>query len=152
MHSSKIPLFAFIIIPLIELWLLVSFTSEFGLLTTLVLIIATAVLGVRQLKSQGRYLMQMAQQKMAMGALPNDEIQQGLLVAVAGVLLITPGILTDGLGLLLLFPFTRQTILKYLKRYFPTQVTATQSHTAYTQQSSEHSSNVIDGEYERKDD
>lgn len=97
----------FIGLPVLEIWLLLEAGGEIGLLPTVGLCVATAIIGTWLTRSQGRQLLAQAQHRLSRGELPAREVVDGLLIAVAGVLLVTPGFVTDSLGLLLLLPPTR---------------------------------------------
>ena len=102
------PLFIiFILVPLIELYILLEVGSIIGSGWTFLIIIATAILGTKLVKQQGLSTWQTIQQKMAQGQLPAQSLFDGICILVSGVLLITPGFMTDALGLLLLTPAFR---------------------------------------------
>jgi len=103
----QILLFLFIGIPIIEIYLLAWVGSEIGFLNTLGIVIATGVIGASLAKSQGMEVLRTMQSSMHQGALPTGSLVDGALILVAGALLITPGVLTDVIGFLLLIPMTR---------------------------------------------
>lgn len=102
----------FIAIPLVELYFIIVIGEMIGALWTVALVILTAVIGVNLLRIQGMSTLSRAQQNMAQGQIPAMEMLEGVALAVAGVLLITPGFLTDSLGFLCLFPPTRQAMIR----------------------------------------
>ena len=104
----------FIIIPLVELYVIIAVGEEIGALWTVILVVLTAVAGVNLLRVQGMSTLMRAQRNMAQGAIPAMEMVEGIALAVAGVLLITPGFITDSLGFLLLIPTSRQAIIRYI--------------------------------------
>ncbi len=104
----------FIAIPLIELYLIIQVGSIIGALWTVILVVLTAVIGVNLLRMQGFNTLQRAQRSMAQGQMPAQEMLEGMLLAIAGVLLLTPGFLTDSLGFLCLIPVTRQALVHFL--------------------------------------
>ncbi len=104
----------FIIIPLIELYVIIAVGEEIGAFWTVILVLLTAVIGVNLLRMQGMNTLMRAQQNMAQGAIPAMEMIEGIALAVAGVLLITPGFITDSIGFLLLLPASRQAIIRYI--------------------------------------
>jgi UPF0716 protein FxsA len=104
----------FIIIPLVELYVMISVGEVIGAFWTIILVLLTAVIGVNLLRVQGMSTLMRAQQTMARGAVPAMEMVEGIALAVAGVLLITPGFITDSIGFLLLFPASRQAIIRYI--------------------------------------
>ena len=97
----------FIIIPIIEIALLIQVSDVIGGFATIALVIVTAILGARMVKQQGMGALQNAQSQMAQGQMPAKELFTGICVIIAGVLLLTPGIMTDVFGLLLLTPSIR---------------------------------------------
>jgi len=91
-------LFFFIIVPLSEMILLFAVSDRIGGLVTLSLVVATAVIGVQILKRQGLSTLLRANQRLAAGELPAQEIVEGMMLAGAGALLLTPGFITDTIG------------------------------------------------------
>ena len=104
----------FILIPLIELYFIIVVGEMIGAFWTVMLVIITAVVGVSLLRVQGMSTLSRAQRNMAQGQVPAMEMMEGVALAVAGVLLITPGFITDTLGFLLLFPPTRQALIRFM--------------------------------------
>ncbi len=102
----------FIIIPLVELYVIIAVGEEIGALWTVILVLLTAVIGVNLLRIQGMSTLARAQRSMAQGSIPAMEMMEGIALAVAGVLLITPGFITDAIGFLCLFPATRRAIIR----------------------------------------
>ncbi|MGD8583702.1 MAG: FxsA family protein, partial [Gammaproteobacteria bacterium] len=97
----------FIVVPLVELYLIIKVGSMIGALWTVLLVLLTAVIGVSLLRIQGFSTLNRARQNMEMGVMPAMEMMEGLALAVGGALLITPGFITDTLGFLCLIPATR---------------------------------------------
>ena len=106
----------FTLLPLAELFLLIKIGTAIGALPTVLLVIGTGVLGASLARSQGFLVWRRIQEEMNMGRFPADEMLDGLLVFFAGAVLITPGILTDILGFLVLIPFTRNGIRTWVKK------------------------------------
>ncbi len=98
----------FVLVPVIEIALFIQAGDWFGLGPTLFMIVLTAVIGVSLLRQQGLSTLYKAQQKMNQGELPAQEMVEGIMLAVAGALLITPGFFTDTVGFLLLIPVFRR--------------------------------------------
>ncbi len=103
----------FIIIPLVELYVIIAVGERIGAFWTVILVLLTAVIGVNLLRIQGMSTLLRAQRNMAQGAIPAMEMIEGIALAVAGVLLITPGFITDSIGFLLLIPASRRAIIRY---------------------------------------
>lgn len=104
----------FVLIPVIELSVLIRVGEVLGTWTTIGLVLFTAVLGVSLVRSQGLSTLMQVQQKFARGEAPGQEIVEGMMLAMAGILLVIPGFVTDAIGLLLLTPFTRRPIAALL--------------------------------------
>ena len=103
-------LILFIIVPIIELTLFIKLDKHVGLIPTLVIILVTAIIGAALTKSQGARALANFQNALAMGKMPHKEMVDGLLILIAGSLLLTPGFLTDTIGFLLLLPPVRVVI------------------------------------------
>ncbi|PCI81921.1 MAG: biotin--acetyl-CoA-carboxylase ligase [SAR86 cluster bacterium] len=96
--------------------LLFEVSDRIGSLTTLGLVVATAVIGVQILKRQGFATLTRANQKLQSGQLPAQEIVEGMLLAAAGALLLTPGFITDTIGFVLLTGPLRRPIARSVVR------------------------------------
>ncbi len=108
--------FLFLIVPAIELAVLLQIGRWIGLWATIGLIFATALAGSYLARREGLATWRAFQQRLAQGQLPGREIIDGVLILLSGALLITPGVLTDLLGLLGLLPPTRTLIRRFLIR------------------------------------
>lgn len=106
-------LLIFVLVPVMELSVLIRVGEALGSWTTVALVIFTAVVGVSLVRSQGISTLMQVQQKLARGEAPGQEIVEGMMLAVAGLLLLIPGFVTDFLGLILLTPFTRIPVAGY---------------------------------------
>lgn len=106
----------FIVIPLVEMLLLFEVSDRIGGLSTLGLVVATAVIGVQVLKQQGIATLTRANARLSSGELPATEIVEGMLLAAAGALLLTPGFITDTLGFVFLTGPLRRLIAARLVR------------------------------------
>jgi UPF0716 protein FxsA len=104
----------FFVVPLVELYLIIEVGSVIGALWTVLLVILTAAIGVSLLRIQGLNTLNRARQNMEKGTLPAMEMMEGMMLAVGGALLITPGFITDALGFLCLVPATRRAMIRYL--------------------------------------
>lgn len=112
----KILFLLFIGMPILEIMLLMHVGELFGAWPTIGLVIITAWLGAGMVRQQGLATFQSVQIKLNQGEMPSDEIIAALLLMVAGVLLLTPGFITDILGLLILWPVSRSAIVGLLKK------------------------------------
>ena len=98
----------FIAIPIVEMVVLIQVGQQIGALWTIVLVLLTAFIGINLLRYQGLATLSRATWRMQSGQIPAKEMLEGILLAVGGALLLTPGFVTDSIGFLLLVPFTRQ--------------------------------------------
>jgi len=115
---------AFTLVPIAELYLLIRIGKVVGALPTLALVIVTALLGAYLAKQQGRRVISEWQAAFSQGYVPEEGVLGGLLVLLGGLLLITPGVITDFFGLFLLLPFTRKRLAAALRVYLERQVAA----------------------------
>ena len=97
----------FIAVPMIEIGLFIQVGGFLGFWPTMMLVFITAVVGASLVRSQGLATLMSVQTKMQQGEMPAQEIVEGVLLAVAGVLLLTPGFMTDTLGMCILLPQIR---------------------------------------------
>ncbi len=109
-------LLAFTIIPIIEIYLLIEIGSILGTLTTVILIIITGFFGTFLARMQGLQTLYQIQESLREGRMPSGELLDALLIALAGLVLLTPGFLTDSAGFLLLLPKTRNYIKHWLRQ------------------------------------
>jgi len=112
-------LILFIGVPLIEFMLFFKIGSRIGLTATIATIVLTGIIGAWLTKQQGLRTLRRYQESMSMGKLPHEEVVEGLMILVAGAVLLTPGFLTDAIGFALLIPpvraALRSTVAQYLK-------------------------------------
>lgn len=99
--------FLFIVLPILEMAVLIQVGSVIGVLSTVGLVLLTAVIGAALLKQQGLATLTRANQRLNSGELPAKEVAEGLILAVGGALLLTPGFITDTIGFLCLLPGSR---------------------------------------------
>lgn len=127
-------LLLFIIVPMTELVLLVWIADRTSIWATLALVITTGVIGSMLARQQGVRAWRRCREAMAKGEMPAVEIQNGLMIAFAAALLLTPGIITDAVGLLILIPYTREWIRSYLARRIAAnfKVTVINAHASRT--------------------
>ncbi|WP_174410003.1 FxsA family protein [Desulfovibrio psychrotolerans] len=111
-------LLLFILVPIIELYLLVQVGSVLGAGTTILLVIATGVAGAWLARTEGFNTMMKVRENVNLGKMPADELVEGLLILVAGLMLLTPGLITDAAGLVLLLPPSRRRIARWLRKEF----------------------------------
>lgn len=112
----------FIILPILEMWVLIEVGSVIGALPTVGMVLLTAVIGAALLKQQGLSTLTRAQARLDSGQVPATEILEGLMLAVGGALLLTPGFITDAIGFCCLLPFTRRALAAQVLRSGVVQV------------------------------
>jgi UPF0716 protein FxsA len=106
----------FIAIPILEFAVLIEIGRRIGTLNTLILVFGAGILGAVLAKMEGLRILGRIQDDLRAGIMPADQLLDGLLVLIAGVLLITPGFLSDITGMLLLVPPTRYPVKMFLRR------------------------------------
>jgi len=106
----------FIVLPLLELFVIFQVGEAIGVVPTILLLAADSVIGSLLLKSQGRAVWRRFSEQMAAGKMPHREVLDGVLVIFGGAFLITPGFLTDVVGILCLLPPTRVLMRKLVLR------------------------------------
>ena len=144
--------FLFLLFPLIELALIIKVGSMIGVLPVLLLIIATGVLGVVLLRVAGVATAWRARERLARGELPEQEMLEGLLIAVGGGLLLLPGFISDVFGLLCLLPFTRRLLVRKLRRKAEEQALRQRAFAEdLAARGNPQRPSVIEGEYKRHD-
>lgn len=107
----------FIVVPIAELYVIIQVGQLIGVVPTLILLLADAVLGSMLLRHQGRSAWRRFNEALATGRFPGREVADGALIIVGGTLLLTPGFITDVFGLFLLLPPTRAISRRVLKRF-----------------------------------
>ena len=107
----------FAVVPVIELALLIKIGSIIGTLNTITIVILTAIIGAYMVKLEGLGVMYRIQKNMQEGIFPGEELINGMMILIAGALLLTPGFFTDIIGFLMVFPFSRNHIKKIARRY-----------------------------------
>ena len=128
---------AIVFIPAIEIYLLIKIGSQIGAITTLLLIFATAVLGIYYAKYEGLNTLRSGFNQLRKNETPTYEMLSGATIAFAALILILPGFFTDLLGFFLIFPLTRRIILNFFFKKFSNFKNET---------------NIIDGEYQDIDE
>ena len=109
---------AFTIIPFIEIYLLIKIGSYLGALNTVIIVILTALFGALLARYQGFQTMLRVRESLERGEMPAEELMDALLILLAGIVLLTPGFLTDLAGLMILIPSTRLMFKGWLRKKF----------------------------------
>lgn len=110
-------LILFITVPLLELLIFLTLGTRIGIPATVAIVIVTGFLGAWLTKSQGLKTLSRYQESMQSGKIPHREILDGLLILIAGAVLLTPGFLTDALGFSLLVPPFREKVRGWISGY-----------------------------------
>ena len=123
-----------LLVPIVEIYLFIKIGSQIGAFITISLIFVTAVVGIYYAKYEGLNTLKSAIKQIVKNEMPVYEIISGAAIAFAAILMILPGFLTDFLGIIIIFPWTRKLLFKNIKI------------------NKKKEKNFIDGEYEEKDD
>lgn len=115
-------LILFTFIPILEIIVLIEAGRQIGVMSTISLVILTGIAGAFLARSQGFELMMRIQSDLQAGRVPAEELFDGAMILAGGVVLLTPGFCTDLIGFMLLTPFTRSYIKKWLRRWIEKKV------------------------------
>jgi len=108
----------FTLIPMIELYLLIQVGSVIGGFNTILLVIISGFLGAWLARMEGMNTLVRVRTNMQQGIMPTEDLLDGLIILIAGIVLITPGLLTDAMGLTLLWPVSRNAFKRFLRKKF----------------------------------
>lgn len=121
----------FTMVPIIELYILMKLGASFGVESTLLLVIGTGILGAYLAKREGTIAWLRIQREMSGGRFPGNELLDGFLVLIAGIVLLTPGLLTDIAGFIILFPVSRYFIRELIKKKIKKMMQSGQSNISF---------------------
>ncbi|MBF7729639.1 FxsA family protein [Pseudomonas sp. N040] len=142
----------FLVFPFVELAVLIKVGGMIGVLPTLLLIVGSAILGSLLLRVAGLATALRAREKLARGEMPEQEMLEGMLIALGGGLLLLPGFISDAVGLLCLLPFTRHLIVRRVLARMNAQAMRQRAFADdLAARSGTTRPNVIEGEFERRD-
>ena len=130
-------LLAVILVPIAEIYLLIKIGSQIGALITILLIFATAIIGIYYAKYEGINILKSGFIQLSKNQAPTYEMISGAAVAFAALLLIVPGFITDIIGFFLIFPFSRKFVFTFFEKKFSRK---------------QEKNNYIDGEFEDIED
>ena len=131
-------LLTIILVPAVEIYLLIKIGSQIGAMITIFLIFTTAIIGIYYAKYEGLNTLRSGFAQLSKNETPAYEVISGAAIAFAALLLIIPGFMTDTVGFLLIFPFSRKMIFnKFFKKFKPKQ---------------SNKNNFIDGDFEDIED
>ena len=146
----RVLFFLFVVLPILEIWLLIRVGGWIGGLPTIGLVLLTAFVGAALLRQQGVATIAQAQQKMQQGTIPVEEMVAGICLAVGGALLLTPGFVTDTIGFCCLIPGLRKVVLGWAVEYI--RKNGNFHVSSHHMGGQEGGSNTYEGEYRREDD
>lgn len=107
---------AFVAVPLLEIWTILQVGQVIGAWWTIALLVADSILGSWLIKREGSRAWSALQQALGNGRMPSRELADGALILVGGTLMLSPGFVTDTVGILLILPFTRPLARRVLAR------------------------------------
>jgi len=150
-------LLLFTIVPALEFYLLFTVGSEIGAGTTFLIIVSTGVIGAFLAKMEGLSILGKIQEEFRHGKMPANSLVHGFIIFGGGLLLLTPGFITDILGFCMVIPGTRHMIVLFAVKYFESAVASGNIHVFTNAQGSpsgfenaKDNENVIEAEYEKK--
>ncbi len=161
MRSFPIFTVLFLVVPIVEIYLLLEVGGLIGAFPTIILVVLTAVIGAGLLRQQGLSTLARLQQNMGQGKIPAQEMIEGVLLAVGGALLMTPGFVTDTMGFLCLLPFSRKFIAKnIMKRSADNMKAGVNTQTGFAGgfynsndgQQTPYDPNIVEGEFTEVED
>ena len=126
MRLSFIP-FLLLIVPVVEISVFIAIGDRIGIFYTVMLILVTALIGSILLRIEGFRILREIQKDVAAGKVPTKELSNGVMILIAGVLLLTPGFVTDAIGFLLFLPPVRTAIRAFFISRIKLQTTSTDS-------------------------
>ncbi len=114
MRTRSVLFIAFVVVPLAEIAILIAFGNAFGFWWTFGLVVATALLGSWLVSLQGRATIAQVRSEFDAGQVPGASMAHGAMILIAGAFLLTPGLMTDAVGFMLLIPAVREAIRRWL--------------------------------------
>lgn len=111
-------IFLFTALPLVEIYLLIKVGNAIGYLMTALVVVGTGVVGALLARKEGLSVLGRMREKFRRGQMPAEELIDGVILLVSGAFLLTPGIVTDVIGLVGLIPFLRKRVREYGRRWF----------------------------------
>lgn len=137
-------LLLFVFLPMIELYLLIMLGARIGPMPTIGLIVLTGVIGATLARQQGLSTLAKIQNELNQGRAPTQELVEGTMIVVGGLVLLTPGILTDIFGFAMMVPGFRRSLAKQFKVRMPRGFTTSTGFQAGSSDSSKRDDDVID--------
>lgn len=144
-------LLIFIVVPLVEIYVLIEIGAIIGALPTVLACVGTAILGGGLLRYQGFQTLRRAQRNMDRGQIPAMEMFEGVALAMGGALLLTPGFVTDVAGFLCLIPWTRRALIAAALRRMQVRYTSSGPGGPDDPGGTGGTRGTIEGEFHRRD-
>ncbi|MDG1336382.1 MAG: FxsA family protein [Tateyamaria sp.] len=135
--------FAFVAVPLIEIALFIQIGGAIGLGMTLLVVVATAMIGTFLVRTQGIQALDQIKNSFTQVRDPSEALAHGAMILFAGALLLTPGFFTDAVGFAFLIPTIRMAVFNWARK----RVSVTKFSTEQSTTRQQHSSDIIDGDY-----
>ena len=148
MFSFRTIFALFLVVPILEIYLLIQVGSLIGALPTVFLVVFTAVAGAWLLRRQGFATLGRVQATMARGEIPAIEMLEGAMLLIGGALLLTPGFFTDAIGFVCLIPALRRSVIRWAIRRGAINASVPGGPKAGSR---EHGPRTIEGEYWKDD-
>lgn len=145
-------LLPFVVFPVVEMVVLIKVGSAIGVLPTVGLVLLTALIGAALLRVQGLATLMRANQRMQSGELPAQEVAEGFVLAIGGALLLTPGFVTDAMGLCCLIPGSRRWLISKLMKRFTVSAQANAFTAGFGARPAPGDRVIIEGEFDREQD
>lgn len=151
-------LLVFTVVPIVELALLIEIGSYIGVLPTIALVAITGIVGVTLARNQGLIVVTKLRDKLSRGQIPTRDMVEALLILIGGVTLLTPGVLTDITGFLLIIPFTRPIFARLATNLFKKYINSNQFkttgnfqfHTDFKNERDYQNDEYVDIDYEKE--
>ncbi|MEO5853788.1 MAG: FxsA family protein [Nocardioides sp.] len=143
---------AFVVVPLVEIYVLIQVGQVIGAWWTIALLVADSILGSWLVRREGRRAWQALTSALQTGRMPAKELADAALILVGGTLMLTPGFVTDALGLLVIVPLTRPVARRLLTRLVAARLVAAGRPPGTTKPGPGSSGSVVPGEVVDGDD
>lgn len=153
MNIFKSLFLVFLIIPILEIYLLISIGGLIGAIPTVFAIVATAAIGALLIRHQGVATLNKVQKSLKKGEIPAIEMLEGLVLLICGALLLTPGFFTDGLGFIALIPITRRLFIVWALKHsnIIQNINPNTYESADFHRHQDRQGTTIEGEYKKED-
>jgi UPF0716 protein FxsA len=152
MSAPRLLFLLFLLVPILEIYLLIKVGGLIGALPTVALVVLTAAIGAAMLRQQGLAVLREAQGSLDRGSLPARALLEGAFLVIGGALLLTPGFVTDAVGFACLLPAGRSWLVRQATRYVERLRREGRAQVYRNGSASGEGPVTMDGEYRREDD